>query len=81
MLELFKRAWAGWNGLVRTVARLQSQAVMAVAYVVGIGPVAICFRITGRTLLDRGPAPEGTRTFWHTRPPGEATMKDAARPF
>jgi hypothetical protein len=81
MLEIFKRLWASWNRGVRAAARLQSEAIMTVAYVFGVGPVAITFRLMGRTLLDRGPAPDGTTTYWHPRTAGEATMKDASRPF
>ncbi len=81
MLEIFKRLWAQWNRAVRAAARIQSESIMAVAYVLGIGPVAIAFRLLGRTLLDRGPAPVGATTFWLARPEGEATMKDASRPF
>lgn len=81
MLSIFKRLWRGWNRGVRGLMRAQSKAIMTVAYFVGIGPVAIGFRLMGKTLLDRGPAAPGTRSFWLKRTDGEATIKDAARPF
>lgn len=81
MLELFKRMWVGWNRGVRALLRLQTRAIMTVAYLLAIGPVAVVFRITGRTLLDRGPAPRGASTYWLARPNTEATMRDASRPF
>lgn len=81
MLSLFKRLWLGWNRGIRGLMRLQSKVIMTVAYFVGIGPVAIVFRVLGKTLLDRGPAVPGARTFWLARTDGEATMKDASRPF
>lgn len=81
ILALFKRMWLLWNRGIRGVMRLQSRVIMTVAWLLAIGPVALVFRVVGRTLLDRGPAPPGARSFWLTRPDTEATMKDASRPF
>lgn len=81
MLELFKRLWLGWNLGIRAVMRLQSRVIMTLAWVLAIGPTALVFRLMGKTLLDRGPADPAAKTFWLTRPGGEASMKDAARPF
>ncbi len=81
MLEIFKQLWVGWNRGIRAVMRVQSQAIMAMAYFLAIGPIAVLFRLTGRTLLDRGPAQADARSFWVPRTPVEASMKDASRPF
>ena len=81
MLELFKRLWAGWNVIVHGLMRGQSRLIMTVAYLFGIGPVALVFRVTRRTLLDRGPARPGATSHWTPRVEGEASMKDASRPF
>jgi hypothetical protein len=81
MLEIFKQLWVGWNRGIRAVMRAQSKAIMTVAYFLAIGPIAVLFRLTGRTLLDRGPAQADARSFWVPRNPVEASMKDASRPF
>lgn len=81
MLEIFKQLWVGWNRGIRAVLRVQSQAIMTLAYFLAIGPISILFRLTGRTLLDRGAAPPDARSFWVPRSPVEASMKDASRPF
>jgi hypothetical protein len=81
MLEIFKQLWVGWNRGIRAVMRVQSQAIMAVAYFFAIGPIALLFRLAGRTLLDRGRAPPNARSFWVPRTPVEASMKDASKPF
>ncbi len=81
MLELFKRLWSLWNRGLRGLLALQSRVIMTLAYFIGVGPVAIVFRLTGRQLLDRGDPPPGATTFWVPRTTGEATMKDASRPF
>ena len=64
MLELFKRMWARQNALVRGLMKAQTAILMGVAYVVGVGPVALGFRIVGRSAIAR-PAPDrGASTYW-----------------
>jgi hypothetical protein len=81
MLELFKRMWVGWNAGVRRVMGVQSAVLMGVAYFVGMGPVAIALRLTGRDLLDRGPAAKDARTYWKPRDGRPIDMDKAARQF
>ncbi len=81
MLALFKTLWLYWNRGNRALLKGQSRVIMTAAYLFGIGPVALVFRVLRRTLLDRGPALPGVQSHWLARTDGEATMKDASRPF
>ncbi|MFZ5476071.1 MAG: hypothetical protein ACOZNI_04795 [Myxococcota bacterium] len=81
MLELFKRTWLGWNVGVRRFMEWQSAFLMAVAYVVGMGPVAIGLRLARRDLLDRGPGPKDARSYWIPRDGKPMDMERATRQF
>ncbi len=81
MLELFKRMWIGWNAGVRRVMGLQSTVLMGVAYVLAVGPVSLVLRVTGRDLLDRGPARRPAASYWLKRDGKAIEMKQAARQF
>lgn len=79
VLERFKRMWVGWNRGVRRVMTAQTAILMAVAYVLAIGPVALVLRLLGRSMLDRKPADPAARTFWSKRTGRPLTMEEAAR--
>jgi len=81
MLELFKRMWAGWNVGVRKLVAGQNALIMSVAYVVGLGPVALALRVGGRTMLDRAPADPSAPTYWLPRRSRASTMEEANRMF
>ena len=81
LLELFKRMWAGWNVVVRRVFDAQGAVLMAVAYVVGLGPVALVLRITGRKMLDRAPADPAAKSYWTPRAGTPMTMDEASRRY
>lgn len=81
MLELFKRTWAGWNVAVRGIVGAQNAVLMTVAYVFGIGPVALVMRVTGRSLLDRAPADPSAASHWRPRRSRSSDMHEASRMF
>ena len=81
VLEIFKRMWAGWNAAVRRIFRVQNALLMGVAYFVGIGPVAIVMRLTGRSMLDRAPADPKATTYWVPRDGKPMTMEEAGRRY
>lgn len=82
MLELFKRMWVAWNDrVVRNINTVLSAVLMGVAYFVGLGPVAIGFRLSGRPLLDRAPGVPGAATYWVPRDGKPIEMQQATRQF
>jgi len=81
MLELFKRMWLGWQGVAAGILFLQNGLLMSVAYFLGVGPVAIVFRLMGRTMIDRAPAQPGAATYWQPRSGKPQTMEEASRQF
>ena len=81
MLELFKRLWIGWNDrVVKNILRVQNAALMSLVFVFALAPVAIFLRLTGRQMLDRGPATKAD-SYWQKRDGKPMTMKEAARQY
>ncbi len=79
MLELFKRMWARQNAFVRGLMKAQTAVLMGVAYVVGVGPVALGFRVLGRAAIARpAPDPEAA-TYWVAVRDRPAGMEAATR--
>ncbi|MSQ00370.1 MAG: hypothetical protein EXR71_00580 [Myxococcales bacterium] len=81
MLERFKRMWLGWQGVAAGILWLQNALVMTVAYVVGVGPVALGVKLLRRSLLDRAPPVPGAASYWVARSGKPMTMDEAARQF
>jgi hypothetical protein len=81
MLELFKRMWVGWNGFARRLISAQNTGIMTLAYLMGIGPVAIAMRLTGRKLLDHRPADPSAPSYWLGRDGRPMTMEQATRRY
>lgn len=81
MLELFRRMWVGWQGVAKGILAAQNFFLMAVAYFVGVGPVAVGMRLAGRKMLDTEPADPQAPTYWLPRDGAPITMDRAARPF
>jgi hypothetical protein len=81
MLEMFKRMWLAWNGVSSRILSAQNAALMTVAYVLGLGPVALGMRLTGHDPLDRtGPDPKAP-TYWRRRDGKPLDMRAASRQF
>jgi len=55
--------FVAWMVLAFPIGWLVSQLMLALLFFVVLTPVAILFRLRGRDLLDRKPAPEKS-TFW-----------------
>lgn len=81
MLEIFKRLWVGWNGMARHILLAQNALLMGFTYVVALGPVALWFRLSGKQLVDRGPADPKAETYWQPRSGKPMTMDEATRQF
>lgn len=81
VLESFKRMWLGWNRVVKGIFWAQNAVLMGIAYFVGVGPVALGFRLLGRTLLDRAPADPQAASYWSARKGRPISMDEAARRY
>ena len=81
MLELFKVMWDRWQGVAAGIMTVQNTILMGVAYILGVGPVALGFRLLGRQLIDRAPAAPGAASYWHARSGKNITMTEANRQF
>lgn len=81
MLELFKTMWDRWQGVAKGIMAAQNAVLMGFAYFVGVGPVAIAFRVTGKQLIDRAPAAPNAKSYWLPRSGQAMTMKEANRQF
>ena len=81
MLELFKRMWVGWQGATRGILVAQNAVLMTVAYVLGLGPVALAWKVMRRSMLDRAPADPKAASYWRARKGTPMSMDEANRPF
>lgn len=81
MLESFRRLWIGWNALARRILGAQTWLLMAVTFVVGLGPPALVLRLLRRSMLDRAPADRAASSYRVVRDPTPMDMKRAARQF
>lgn len=81
MLELFRRMWVGWNVAVRGIVTAQSRILMAFTWVVGLAPVAVYLKVTGKRMLDRAPADLNASTYRTERTNGPLEMDRASRMF
>jgi hypothetical protein len=81
MLELFRRMWTGWNAVVRGIVTAQSRLLMTVTWVVGLAPVAVYLKLTGKRMLDRSPPDAGAATYRTVREAKPLDMDRAARMF
>lgn len=81
MLLFFRRMWVGWNGLVRGIVTAQSRVLMSVTWLVGLAPVALYLKLTGKRLIDRAPADPAAVTYRSARDGKPMDMGRAARMF
>lgn len=81
MLELLRRLWIGWNAALRGFLTAQSRLLMSITWIVGVAPVALWLRLTGRRLLDRAPADPKAATYGLRRDPRPLDMERASRMF
>ncbi|MFN7143411.1 MAG: hypothetical protein ACK4YP_06530 [Myxococcota bacterium] len=81
MLLFFRRMWVGWNALVRGIVTAQSRVLMSVTWLVGLAPVALYLKLTGKRLIDRAPADPTAATYRNERDGTSMDMGRAARMF
>lgn len=80
MLAFMKLLWRNWKKVVHGINGAISFTLMSVAYILGLGPVAVYFKITRADLLDRGLG-EGLESYWIELEPDEDDVVRVQRPW
>jgi hypothetical protein len=71
------RFYTGWTRTFEWIGSVWTAILLSVIYVVGVGPVSLFMRISGRDLLDRALAPRPT--YWRPHEPNPLGPEAAAR--
>lgn len=81
MLPLLKQIWRTWKRGAHGLVRAQSWVLMALAYIIAVGPVALGFRLFQPDPLDRGPADPSLPTYGGVPRMGHQDIRRAQRPW
>jgi len=81
ILALMKTIWRRWKGVAHGIIRAQNWILMAVAYFVAVGPVALVMRMTNKDLTDRGLGDPEATTYWLEPEMGHQDIQRAQRPW
>ena len=81
MLELLKLLWRRWKGLAHRIIALQNWIIMAIAYAVGMGPVALIMRMKHADLIDRGLGDTDGPSYWLHLASEPQDIRRAQRPY
>ena len=71
------RFYAGWKALFEGIGAVWTAVLLAVVYVVSVGPIGVVMRLAGKDPLDRGLDPEPS--FWRQHEPNPLGVEGAAR--
>jgi hypothetical protein len=71
------RAYARWTSFFQGLGKLWTAVLLAIVYVVSVGPVGLVMRLVGHDPLDRRLAPEPS--FWRPHEPNPLGPERAAR--
>lgn len=71
------RVYAGWKAAFEAVGSVWTAVLLAVVYVLSVGPIGLVMRLVGNDPLDRRLAQEPT--FWRAHTPNPLGIERAAR--
>jgi hypothetical protein len=71
------RAYALWTAFFQGLGKVWTAVLLAIVYVVSVGPVGLVMRLVGHDPLDRRLAPEPS--FWRAHEPNPLGLERAAR--
>ena len=71
------RAYARWTRFFQGIGVVWTTVILAVIYILSVGPIGLVMRVTGHDPLDRRIQPEGT--LWKTHEPNPLGPERAAR--
>lgn len=81
MLHMMKALWRRWKGLAHGIIRAQNWLIMAVAYLVAMGPVAALMRLKSNDLIDRGLGDPDAGTYWIELTEPNQDIRRSQRPW
>jgi len=81
MLTVLKKIWKKWKHFAHGLNAGISWVLMAIAYVLAMGPVALWFRIRKEDLIDRGLGPADATSYWLPVTDEEQDVRRAQRPW
>ena len=71
------RVYAGWTAFFLGLGKVWTAVLLAIVYVVSVGPIGLVMRLFGHDPLDRRLAPEPS--FWRAHEPNPLGPERAAR--
>jgi hypothetical protein len=71
------RAYAGWTRFFQGLGTVWTAVILALVYLLSVGPIGLAMRLAGRDLLDRRLRPEPS--FWRVHEPNPLGPERAAR--
>ena len=71
------RAYARWTAFFQGIGQVWTAVLLAIVYIVSVGPVGLVMRLIGHDPLDRRLLPEPT--FWRTHEPNPLGPVRSAR--
>jgi hypothetical protein len=71
------RLYAGWKGFFEAIGAVWTAVLLAIIYVLSVGPIGLVMRLAGSDPLDRQLAPEPS--FWRPHEPNPLGTEAAAR--
>jgi hypothetical protein len=71
------RAYARWTAFFQGIGKVWTAVLLAIVYVLSVGPIGLVMRLFGKDPLDRRLAPEPS--FWRAHEPNPLGPEGAAR--
>ncbi len=71
------RVYRLWTRFFEGLGALWTAVLLAIVYLVSVGPIGLVMRVLHKDPLDRGLAPEPS--YWHTHEPNPLGLEGAAR--
>jgi hypothetical protein len=71
------RAYARWTAFFEGLGKVWTAVILAIVYIVSVGPIGLVMRLFGHDPLDRRLAPEPS--FWRAHEPNPLGPEAAAR--
>jgi len=71
------RAYRRWTAFFQGIGSVWTAVILAVVYLVSVGPIGIAMRLAGKDPLERSLAPRPS--FWHAHEPNPLGPERAAR--
>jgi len=73
--------WRNWKALAHRIIAAQNWVLMAIAYVIAMGPVSVIMRIKNPDLIDRGLGDPEWESFWIPMVKEPEDIRRAQRPW